>query len=49
MPEQISTIFEKRKKNLYPPIEPFRQRILDTNDGHKIYIEECGNPEGIPL
>ena len=49
MPEQISTIFEKRKKNLYPPIEPFRQRILDTNDGHKIYIEECGNPEGIPV
>ena len=49
MPEQISTIFDKKKKALYPPIEPFRQRIIDTDDGHKIYVEQCGNPDGIPV
>lgn len=34
---------------LYPPIEPFDQRILDVGDDHRIYIEQCGNPKGIPV
>ena len=34
---------------LYPSIEPYRQYILDVGDGHKIYIEECGNPNGRPI
>ena len=34
---------------LYAPIEPYRQNILDVGDNHKIYIEECGNPEGQPV
>ncbi|MDG2474607.1 MAG: prolyl aminopeptidase [Paracoccaceae bacterium] len=34
---------------LYPPIEPYRQNIVDVGDGHKIYIEECGNPNGSPV
>lgn len=34
---------------LYPPIDPFDQRMLDVGDGHTIYVEQCGNPKGIPV
>ena len=33
---------------LYPPIEPFETGFLNTGDGHKVYWERCGNPQGIP-
>ncbi len=34
---------------LYPPIEPFDQRMVDVGDGHRVYVEQCGNPQGIPV
>ncbi len=34
---------------LYPPIDPFDQRMLDVGDGHRVYVEQCGNPEGVPV
>ncbi len=34
---------------LYPPIDPFDQQIVDMGDGHRIYVEHCGNPDGIPV
>jgi len=34
---------------LYPPIDPFDQRVIDMRDGHRIYVEQCGNPDGIPV
>ena len=34
---------------LYPRIDPFDQRMLDVGDGHRIYVEQCGNPEGVPV
>lgn len=34
---------------LHPPIEPFDQRILDVGQGHQVYFEQCGNPDGIPV
>ncbi|MGV6805311.1 MAG: prolyl aminopeptidase [Ruegeria sp.] len=34
---------------LYPPVDPFDQRVVDMGDGHRIYVEQCGNPEGIPV
>lgn len=34
---------------LYPPIEPFDQRVFDMGDGHRIYVEQCGNPQGVPV
>ncbi len=34
---------------LYPPIDPFDQRMVEVGDGHKIYAEQCGNPKGIPV
>ncbi|WP_170456633.1 prolyl aminopeptidase [Ruegeria arenilitoris] len=34
---------------LYPPVDPFDQRVVDMGDGHRIYVEQCGNPDGIPV
>lgn len=34
---------------LYPPVEPFDQRMLDVGDGHSIYMEQSGNPNGLPV
>lgn len=36
-------------QHLYPPLDPFDQRMMDTGDGHRIYVEQCGNPDGIPV
>ena len=35
--------------HLYPRIEPFDQRMLDVGDGHRVYVEQCGNPHGMPV
>lgn len=34
---------------LHPPFDPFDQRVVDVGQGHRIYVEQCGNPEGIPV
>ena len=34
--------------DLYPPIEPDEHGWLDVGDGHRVYWELCGNPDGIP-
>jgi proline iminopeptidase len=44
MPSSVST----PAPTLYPPIAPFRTGLLDTGDGHSIYWELCGNPQGKP-
>ncbi len=36
------------RRSPYPPIEPFRTGILDVGDGHQVYWELCGNPDGAP-
>lgn len=33
----------------YPPIEPFQSGFLESGDGHQVYWELCGNPDGIPV
>ncbi len=35
-------------RTLYPPIEPYRSGHLDVGDGHSLYWELCGNPDGKP-
>ena len=34
---------------LYPPIDPFDQRMLDVGDGHRVYVEQCGRKSGVPV
>lgn len=34
---------------LYPPIEPFDRRMMDMDAGHSVYMEQSGNPKGIPV
>ena len=34
---------------LYPQTAPFDQRMLDVGDGHRVYVEQCGNPKGLPV
>jgi len=36
-------------RGLYPEIEPTRQWRLAVDEPHELYIEECGNPDGIPV
>ena len=34
---------------LYDPIVPYAVDRLDVGGGHEIYVEQCGNPAGIPV
>ncbi len=34
---------------LHPPIEPFDRRMMDVGDGHEIYVEQSGAPDGRPV
>lgn len=36
------------RRGLYPPIEPYQHGLLDVGDGHRVYWELCGNPDGVP-
>ena len=33
----------------YPVIEPYDSGTLDVGDGHTIFYEQCGNPNGVPV
>lgn len=35
-------------RKLYPPIQPWRTDAIEVADGHTLYLEECGNPDGLP-
>ncbi len=35
--------------NLYPELEPFNKNWLTVDSTHQMYVEECGNPDGIPV
>jgi proline iminopeptidase len=39
----------KDRRTLYPPIEPYQSGHLDVGDGHSLYWELCGNPDGKPV
>ncbi len=42
-------ILMKTEQLLYPPIKPFVQHSLQVDEIHHLHIEECGNPDGIPI
>lgn len=36
-------------QTFYPSIKPYAEHHLKVDDIHELYIEECGNPSGIPV
>jgi len=36
-------------RSLYPEIEPFDSGMLQVDDRHTLYWEQCGNPDGKPV
>lgn len=36
-------------KTFYPEIQPFQTFFLQTGSVHQVYVEQCGNPDGIPV
>lgn len=37
------------RTGLYPHIEPYKTQMLPVSDGHQLYVEECGRPDGLPV
>ena len=37
------------RRTLYPEITPYETGMLDVGDGHRLYWELCGNPDGKPV
>jgi proline iminopeptidase len=37
------------RRSLYPAFEPYRTGMLDVGDGHSLYWELSGNPDGKPV
>jgi proline iminopeptidase len=37
------------RRTLYPEIEPYDSGMLDVGDGHRLYWEMSGNPDGKPV
>ena len=36
-------------REMYPEIEPFDSGMLEVDGRHRLYYEQCGNPEGKPV
>lgn len=37
------------RRGFYPEIEPWSTEQLPVGDGHEVYVEQSGNPDGIPV
>lgn len=36
-------------RELYLPIEPFKSQMLAAGNGHQLFVEESGKPDGLPV
>lgn len=36
-------------QTLFPPIEPYQTHTLAVSGGHRLYVEECGRADGLPV
>ena len=36
-------------RTLYPPIQPYAADWVSVENGHRIYVEQSGDPDGIPV
>ncbi|MGH1418006.1 MAG: prolyl aminopeptidase [Hyphomicrobiaceae bacterium] len=44
----MSQVSQGMRYGLYPVIEPYDSGMLDVGDGHQVYYEQSGNPDGLP-
>lgn len=36
-------------REIYPAIEPYATHRITVDEPHVLYVEECGNPQGVPV
>jgi len=36
-------------QTLFPPIEPYKTHTIPVSEGHRLYVEECGRADGLPV
>jgi proline iminopeptidase len=36
-------------QQLFPTVEPYQNHSISVSDGHRLYVEECGQPDGLPV
>lgn len=39
---------DTNRHDLYPATEPFAIHDIAVDNGHRLYVEECGRPDGVP-
>jgi proline iminopeptidase len=44
----LRDILTRERRTLYPEIQPYETGMLDVGDGHSLYWELTGNPDGKP-
>lgn len=47
--EQVRAPVLMSREQLFPPIDPFETGHLPVGDGHELYWEQSGNPDGMPV
>ncbi|MCF3972988.1 prolyl aminopeptidase [Paracoccus salsus] len=47
--DRMSAQISATHGRLHPADEPYDRRTLDVGDGHRLYVEQCGNPKGRPV
>jgi len=45
----LRDLHTRERRTLYPAIEPYESGKLDVGEGHSLYWELCGNPDGKPV
>ena len=45
----MSSTSQQNTLELFPEIEPFNNFYLPKKNMHEVYVEESGNPEGVPI
>jgi proline iminopeptidase len=49
LPENNLNLTLQAMKTLYPEIQPYQTFFLETGSKHAVYVEQSGNPDGIPV
>jgi proline iminopeptidase len=45
----MNTMAIEYSTKIYPPIAPYHEQMLSVSDGHTLYVEQSGNPNGVPV